>query len=307
MIQQQVAQQQEQAPESAQSAMHVSPKPHAYQRFNVFQRLEHILLLVSFTVLGVTGLPQKYSAQPWATTMIGAMGGIETTRLIHRYAAVILLAVTIYHFVAVAYRIYVKRVAMTMLPGWQDVKDALQTLGHNIGLFKLAPKMGRYTFGEKVEYWAVIWGTVIMAITGFMLWNPIATTSFLPGEFIPAAKAAHGGEALLAVLSIITWHFYNVHLKHFNKSMFTGDISRHEMVEEHPQELAQIEAGRTSLAPDAAAQRRRMRVFVPFAVALSLALLLGLYLFVAYEQTAIRTIPTENIEAFVPAAPNPVP
>ena len=90
----------------------------------------------------------------------------------------ILLAVTIYHFVAVAYRIYVKRVAMTMLPGWQDVKDALQTLGHNIGLFKMAPKMGRYTFGEKVEYWAVIWGTVIMAITGFMLWNPIATTSF---------------------------------------------------------------------------------------------------------------------------------
>ena len=167
--------------------------------------------------------------------------------------------------------------------------------------------MGRYTFGEKVEYWAVIWGTVIMAITGFMLWNPIATTSFLPGEFIPAAKAAHGGEALLAVLSILTWHFYNVHLKHFNKSMFTGEISRHEMVEEHPQELAQIEAGRTSLAPDAAAQRRRMRVFVPFAVALSLALLLGLYLFVAYEQTAIPTIPTENIEAFVPAAPNTIP
>ena len=60
------------------------PQASAYQRFNVFQRLEHILLLVSFTVLGVTGLPQKYSAQPWATTMIGAMGGIETTRLIHR-------------------------------------------------------------------------------------------------------------------------------------------------------------------------------------------------------------------------------
>jgi cytochrome b subunit of formate dehydrogenase len=239
--------------------------------------------------------------------MIGAMGGIEATRLIHRGAAIILLLVTIYHFIAVAYRIYVQRVAMTMLPGWQDVKDALQTLGHNLGLYKLAPKMGRYTFGEKVEYWAVIWGTVIMAITGFMLWNPIATTAVLPGEFIPAAKAAHGGEAILAVLSILTWHLYNVHLKHFNRSMFTGEISRREMVEEHPLELAQIEAGRARPAPVAATRRRRMRVFVPFAVALSLALLVGLYLFVAYEQTAIPTIPAENVEAFVPAPPTLIP
>ena len=254
MIQQQAGQQPptiESAIESDRQAVKAAPKPSAYQRFSVLQRLEHILLLVSFTVLGLTGLPQKFSAQPWAVTMISAMGGIETTRIIHRGSAIILLVVTIYHFIAVAYRIYVERVAMTMLPGWQDVKDALQTLGYNIGVYKLAAKMGRYTFGEKVEYWAVIWGTVIMAITGFMLWNPIATTSFLPGEFIPAAKAAHGGEAILAVLSILTWHLYNVHMKHLNKSMFTGEISRHEMVEEHPLELAQIEAGRTRPGPDA--------------------------------------------------------
>jgi cytochrome b subunit of formate dehydrogenase len=307
MIQQQVSQQQAPSSEPDRPTATAASKLSAYRRFSVFQRLEHILLLVSFTVLGITGLPQKYSAQPWATTMIGAMGGIEFTRLIHRSAAVILLAVTIYHFVAVAYRIYVKRAAMTMLPGWQDAKDALQTLGHNIGLYKVAPRMGRYTFGEKVEYWAVIWGTVIMAITGFMLWNPIATTSFLPGEFIPAAKAAHGGEAILAVLSILTWHFYNVHLKHFNKSMFTGDISRHEMVEEHPQELAQIEVGRTRLAPDPATQRQRMRIFVPFAVVLSLALLIGLYLFVAYEQTATPSVPSNNVEVFVRATPATIP
>ena len=310
MIQQQAGQQPptiESAVESDHQAPKAAPKPSAYQRFSVLQRLEHILLLVSFTVLGVTGLPQKFSAQPWAVTMISAMGGIETTRIIHRGSAVILLVVTIYHFIAVAYRIYVERVAMTMLPGWQDVKDALQTLGYNIGVYKLAAKMGRYTFGEKVEYWAVIWGTVIMAITGFMLWNPIATTSFLPGEFIPAAKAAHGGEAILAVLSILTWHLYNVHIKHLNKSMFTGEISRHEMVEEHPLELAQIEAGRTRPEPDAETRRRRMRTFVPFALVVSAALLVGLYLFVAYEQTAIPTLPADNTEVFVPQTPTAVP
>ncbi|MCZ7666212.1 MAG: hypothetical protein M5U34_02700 [Chloroflexi bacterium] len=60
---------------------------------------------------------------------------------------------------------------------------------------------------KKIEYWAVIWGTAVMILTGFTLWNPIAITQFLPGQFIPAAKTAHSAEALLAVLSIVVWHF----------------------------------------------------------------------------------------------------
>lgn len=287
----------------AQPDAHGQAQHAAYRRFNVFQRAEHILLLISFSVLAFTGIPQKFSSLPWASTMIGYMGGIEPTRVIHHWSAVILLAVTIYHFIAVAYRVFVKRVSMTMLPGWPDAKDALRTLGYNVGIYKTPPKMGRYTYGEKVEYWAVIWGTLIMAITGFILWNPIATTAFLPGEFIPAAKAAHGGEAILAVLSILTWHFYNVHLKHFNKSMFTGDISQHEMVEEHPLELAQIEAGHLQGVPDTTTMAQRMRVFVPVAAALAILMLLGLYFFVTYEQTAIAVAPVSTIQVFVPATP----
>ena len=97
-------------------------------------------------------------------------------------AAIVLLAGAIYHFIAVSYKVFVKRVAMTMLPGWQDVKDGIQALGHNIGAIGAPPRMGRFTFGEKVEYWAVVWGTIVMAITGFMLWNPIATASFSPAS-----------------------------------------------------------------------------------------------------------------------------
>jgi len=285
------------------------PKNAWYLRFNQWQRLEHITLIVSFTVLAVTGLPQKYSSQAWASTMIGGMGGIEATRLIHHAAAVILLIGTIYHFTAVSYKIFVKRVAMTMLPSFQDAKDGLQNLAYNVGIAKRLPQMGRYTFGEKVEYWAVVWGTVIMAITGFMLWNPIATTTVLPGQFIPAAKAAHGGEALLAVLSILTWHVYNVHLKHFNKSMFTGKLERHAMEAEHPLELAAFEAGVRRPEPDAVTLRQRMRVFVPVAAVLSVALLVGLYFFVTYEQTAITTVLTQKTEIFTPLTPTaqPVP
>jgi cytochrome b subunit of formate dehydrogenase len=271
-----------------------------YIRFSLAQRIEHGFLLASFTILSVTGLPQMFAMTLWGSWMIWAMGGIEMVRIIHRASAVVLMLATIYHGGVVTYRVFVQRVRMTMLPGWDDVVHGLQALGYNLGLVKSRPAMGRYNFGEKVEYWAVIWGTVIMVITGFMLWNPIATTNFLPGEFIPAAKAAHGGEALLAVLSIVTWHMYHVHVRTFNKSMFTGRISRHEMEEEHALELAEIEAGITDPPVPVEVMQRRRRLFYPVAAVISITLLTGLYFFVTYEQTAITTIPRQA-ERVVPS------
>lgn len=267
------------------------PKPTKFKRFTRTQRLEHVLLFTSFTTLVITGLPQLYSLTLWGSILIWLLGGIESVRIIHRAAAVVLMLETIYHGGVVTYKVLVQRVALTMMPSWQDIKDGFQALGYNMWLAKTPPRMGRYTFGEKVEYWAVIWGTVIMVITGFMLWNPIATTRFFPGQAIPAAKAAHGGEAILAILSIVTWHVYHVHIKHFNRSIFTGHISRHEMEEEHPLELAAIEAGVQERPVDLVALRRRQLIFYPVAVVISGLLLLGLYWFVTFEQTAIITLP----------------
>jgi hypothetical protein len=133
-----------------------------------------------------------------------------------------------------------------------------------------------------------------MIVTGFMLWNPIATTRFLPGQWIPAALVAHGGEAVLAVLAVIVWHGYGVHLRHFNRSMFTGTMTEEEMRHEHPLELDELrahEAAGSSPHPDPAGLLKRRRLFLPVAAALSLALLAGLYLFVTFEQTAIDTVP----------------
>lgn len=284
----------------------VKEEARTYHRFDLAQRIEHIVLMVSFTVLSVTGLPQLYPLSDWALWMIGAMGGIESVRIIHRVAAVVLMLATIYHGGVVTYKIFVLRVRMTMMPGLKDLKDAFQSLGYNMGLVKEPPRMDRYTFGEKVEYWAVIWGTVIMIITGFMLWNPIATTNFLPGQAIPAAKAAHGGEALLAVLSIVIWHMYHVHIKVFNRSMFTGKISHHEMEEEHPLELERIERGETDnpIPPDVL--RRRRLFFLPVAVVMSTILLTGLYFFVTFEQSAIETIPRQSQQELQGVIPTPV-
>jgi cytochrome b subunit of formate dehydrogenase len=283
------------------------PQP-ALVRFTLSQRIEHLFLLVSFTVLGVTGLPQKYAESPASQWTIGVFGGIEMTRLIHHIAAVILLLVSIFHIIAVLYRVWVLRTPLSMFPVIEDFKHLFQDLSYYMGVSKHKAYYGRYNYAEKVEYLAVVWGTLIMAITGFMMWNPIATTRLLPGEMIPASKAAHGGEAVLAVLSIILWHFYHVHLKHFNKSMFTGKLTRKEMEHEHPGELAMIDAGKGYKPPEANVLKRRNRIFLPVAGVFAGIMLVGLYGFVSYEESAITTLPSaETLPIYVPITPTPRP
>jgi hypothetical protein len=198
---------------------------------------------------------------------------------------------------------------MTMLPNLQDGMDAIGAFLYNIGLRKHRPQMGRYTFEEKAEYWAFAWGAVVMGFTGFLMWNPILATNLLPGEFVPAAKAAHGGEALLAVLAIIVWHMYGVHLKHFNKAMWTGRMSEEEMLHEHPLELADIKAGTAERAIDAVALRKRQRIYVPAAFVLTVIMLAGVLGFVNSEQTALETVPPQPqaVEVFVPQTPTAFP
>ncbi len=279
-----------------------------YQRFSLSQRVEHILMLAAFIILALTGLPQKFIGQPWAEGMIGLLGGIETTRIIHRVAATTLMLETVYHLVSVSYKVYVRRTSMTMLPGLQDVRDFWALVLYLVGRREEQPAMGRYAFDEKVEYWSLVWGTLIMILTGFMLWNPISTTRFLPGQFIPAAKAAHGGEALLAVLAIIVWHMYHVHVRKLNKSMFTGVLTEAEMLHEHPRELAAIKMGTATRTLDPVLMQRRQRLFYPMAGVLSVALLFGLYKFVSFEQTAITTLPVRaTVVVFAPQTPTPIP
>ncbi|MEW6240485.1 MAG: cytochrome b/b6 domain-containing protein [Chloroflexota bacterium] len=281
----------------------------SYVRFTLAQRVEHIIMLLSFTTLGLTGLPQKFATSPVSQSIVNFLGGIEALRAIHHVAATVMMLGTIYHIVVVGYKIFVLRTRMTMLPSFQDVKDALQALLYNIGLRKSRPQMGRYTFEEKAEYWAFVWGALVMGFTGFLMWNPITATTYLPGDFVPAAKAAHGGEALLAVLAIIVWHMYGVHLKHFNKAMWTGRLTEEEMLHEHPLELADIKAGIAERPLDPVTVRKRQRVYIPFASVLTLVMLFGVYGFVNAEQTALTTIPprADEVQAFAPQTPTPLP
>ncbi|HAD06800.1 MAG TPA: hypothetical protein DCE76_06535 [Anaerolineaceae bacterium] len=288
----------------------MSENQKTYTRFAIAQRIEHIVLIISFTTLAVTGLVQKFAQSPISISIIAALGGIEMTRIIHRTASVVFLVQAIYHLVVIGYKLYVERKEASMLPGFKDLQDAFQHFLYNLGLSKERPKMDRYNFVEKAEYWAMVWGLVLMALTGFMMWNPIATARILPGQTIPAAKVAHGAEAILAVLAIFIWHFYHVHLKTFNKSMFTGKLTRHEMEEEHALELEKIEKGLLPPPPSPEELRRRKRIYYPVATVLSLILLFFVYRFVTFEETAIKTVQPVSARAdsvFVPQTPTPLP
>jgi hypothetical protein len=145
-----------------------------------------------------------------------------------------------------------------------------------------------------------------MGATGFLMWNPITATQYLPGEFVPAAKAAHGGEAVLAVLAIIIWHMYGVHIKRFNKAMFNGKMTEDDMLHEHPLELADIKASIADRRPDAATLRKRKMIYYPVAALLTVAMLGGIFSFINTEETALTTItPLTETQIYSPQTPQP--
>jgi cytochrome b subunit of formate dehydrogenase len=279
-----------------------------YVRFGLAARVQHVIMLLSFTTLAVTGLAQKFALNSVSVFIVRLWGGIENLRTTHHAAATVLMLVAIYHLLEIGYKVFVLRMRMSMLPGLQDIRDAWNAFMFNVGLARSRPQFGRYGFEEKAEYWALLWGILIMGLTGYMMWNPLTTVSILPGDFIPAAKTAHGAEAVLAVLAIIVWHMYGVHIRRFNTSMWTGRLTEEEMLHEHPLELADIKAGAESFPP-AAVVRSRQLIYYPIAALVAGGLLFAIYGFVGSEQTAITTLPPaiSTAPVFVPQTPTPPP
>ncbi len=217
--------------------------PGRIRRFSTWQVVSHAIMVVCFTLLALTGLPQKYPEQTWAKGLILIFGSVERARWLHHLCGTIMAVQLVVHAVELLWLHMVRRYPTTMIPRLKDIQDFLHQLRYNLGLVSEPPRMGRYTFAEKIEYLALIWGTVLMVGTGLMLLYPIRWAEIITGQGVIAAKTAHGGEAILAVLSVLTWHSYFVHLRHFNRSMFTGYLEEELYAEEHPLELEQIRRG----------------------------------------------------------------
>ncbi len=183
-------------------------------------------MLVTFIGLVITGMPQKFAADAWAKGIVLIVGGVERVRFIHHALGTIMAFQLLWHVVEAVWLHLVQRRAMPMVPQLADVKDFVQQVKFNLGWAKQPPRMDRYTFAEKLEYLALVWGTAVMVLTGLVLLYPVRWSMLFPGEWILAAKAAHGGEAVLAFLSILTWHVYFVHVRHWNTAIFTREARR---------------------------------------------------------------------------------
>jgi cytochrome b subunit of formate dehydrogenase len=223
--------------------------PRYLWRFDLFDRVLHGILMVSFLGLAATGLPLLFSYAAWAGTLARAFGGLHAAGILHRAFAVVMIGVFVTHLGRILRRLFIQKDygilwgPASMVPQPRDVIEMLQHLRWFVGRGP-RPKFDRFTYWEKFDYWAVFWGMGIIGGTGLMLWFPELFARFLPGWAFNVALLVHGEEALLAVGFIFTIHFFNGHLRPEKFPMdlviFTGRITEHELREERPAEFERL-------------------------------------------------------------------
>jgi formate dehydrogenase gamma subunit len=223
-------------------------------RMDLSQRVQHFLLASSFIVLAITGFALK-----WPDSWIGkAMGSNEMfRRWSHRIAGVILLVVGVYHVYYILTNKEGRRLVKDLMPVPKDLKDVSDSARYLTGLSDKRPQIARFGYAEKMEYWAVVWGTIIMGVTGLMIWYALEITRFLPRWAVDVATTIHYYEAILACLAIIVWHFYHVifdpDVYPLNRAFWNGKVSKHWQEEEHPLEKRPAPNSKPARPPQPAA------------------------------------------------------
>ena len=220
-----------------------------YSRMSLNLRLQHLLLLTSVTALVATGLPLRFASASISVQELNFIGGLESSRLIHRVAAVGLIVAAVWHVLYLLLRWRKTGGPIRswgMLPNKKDLDDfSLVTKGY-LGRSREDPRFDHYTFRSKIDYLAEYWGVPVMVLSGFILWFPMYFSTWMPEAAWPVAFIAHGYEATLAFLAVICWHLYNVLFNPntfpFNALWITGKLSRREMEHEHPLELERLDA-----------------------------------------------------------------
>jgi formate dehydrogenase gamma subunit len=208
-------------------------------RMSLSQRGQHAVLALSFIVLAITGFALKFP-DSWAAKLLGSSE--EFRRWAHRIAGIVLLVVGAYHIVYLLTSKDGRRLVKDLFPVKQDLADVWAAVQYLFGLSAEKPKIGRFGYAEKMEYWAVVWGTIIMGVTGLMIWFKMDVTQWLPRWAVDVALTIHYYEAILACLAIVVWHFYHVifdpDVYPLNMACWDGRVSEHWQQEEHPLEFA---------------------------------------------------------------------
>jgi cytochrome b subunit of formate dehydrogenase len=220
------------------------------------QRQQHVLLMVSFAGLVLTGIPMKYMHVEWMHTLYKMMGGIELAPVIHRGCAVVMGFCFLFHFLYIAccyVEYYLKPLqkagkltlqnalksilVLPMVPNLEDLRNIWRSMLYRLYITNERPSASRFNFKEKFGYLAVFWGVPVIGLSGVVLWGQDFFTQFLPGNTLNFCLIAHSDEALLATMVIMLWHIYNTHLKlehlPMGMSWLTGTKKEEEISGEH--------------------------------------------------------------------------
>ncbi len=216
-----------------------------YVRMTLNERIQHASLALSFTVLVVTGFMLRYPEAWWVVWIRGLSDeAFELRSLLHRVAGVVMAAASLYHLGYVAFTRRGRRLAVDLLPNAKVARDAVANVRYNLALSRKKPAFARFSYVEKSEYWALVWGTVVMLVTGGVMWFENTFIGLLTKVGFDIAWTVHFYEAWLATLAIIAWHFYyvifNPDVYPMNTAWLTGRTTEAEMAEEHPLALAAL-------------------------------------------------------------------
>jgi len=223
--------------------------PHAghrlYLRMSPGERIQHGTLVISFFLLVVTGFALRYPDAWWVAGVRGLSPWMfEIRGIVHRIAAVVMVSVSLYHLYYILFVPRGKELIGDLIPVRNDIAEAVGVLKYNLGFAKERPLLGRFSYVEKAEYWALIWGAAVMTITGVILWFDNTFLGLLTKLGWDIARTVHFYEAWLATLAIIVWHFYfvlfNPDTYPINLAFWKGTLTEEEMLDEHPRELQEI-------------------------------------------------------------------
>jgi formate dehydrogenase gamma subunit len=216
-----------------------------YLRMSASERIQHATLVVSFFTLVLTGFALKYPDAWWVAPIRSISPLMFDLRgILHRVAGVLMVAAGLYHLYYIFFVPRGKQLIRDLVPKVSDLTDAVGVLRYNLGISREKPKFGRFSYVEKSEYWSLIWGTIVMAATGAILWFDNTFLGLLTKLWWDVARTIHYYEAWLATLAIIVWHFYfvifNPDTYPINLAFWKGTLTEEEMEDEHPLELEEI-------------------------------------------------------------------
>jgi formate dehydrogenase gamma subunit len=217
-----------------------------YLRMSGSERIQHFLLFSSFIVLILTGFGLKFPESFWVQWIVFIIGenAFEARGVVHRIASVVMIVASVYHLYYISFTPRGKQLIKDFFPRKQDIIDFKNSMLYLVGRSDIKPRMGRFSYIEKMEYWAVVWGTVIMGGTGMVLWFENTFLKYIGTMGMDIATAIHYYEAILASLAILVWHFYFIFLNPdvypMNKAWLSGFLTRKQMEHEHPLELEKL-------------------------------------------------------------------